>query len=169
MYPDVSAKLPGVDLEEKEFDFVPVTDKLTANFWDLATVALHNAGINADDRLQAARKAAAAVGIEQAQEPAVVEADEEEIVYEATFDLPDVGLIPHNANLHNPLGDDNNDKHVLPAIPDGEPMPNQCYPTQAHRSAVGNQPYNAYMPRVTFLQLGTMQAHRSVLKASRLG
>jgi hypothetical protein len=40
-----------------------------------------------------------------------------------------------------------------------------CYPTQSCRSVVGNQPYNAYAPRIQFLQLGEVQAHRSVLTA----
>ncbi len=33
---------------------------------------------------------------------------------------------------------------------------------------VSNQPYDSYAPRTTFLQLGTVRAHRSVLKASQL-
>jgi hypothetical protein len=89
-------------------------------------------------------------------------------MYEVTFDLPSAGLIPHNANLHIPLGDNRNDAHVLPAVPNEEPIPNQGYPARACRSAVGNQPYIAYAPRVAFLQLGMMEAHRSVLEASRL-
>jgi hypothetical protein len=48
MYPDVSAELPGVELEEEEFDFTPVTKELTTDFWDLVAAALHNVGINAD-------------------------------------------------------------------------------------------------------------------------
>jgi hypothetical protein len=46
--------------------------------------------------------------------------------------------------------------------------PEQGYPTQLRRSVIGHQPYNTYAPRTTFLQLGTTQAHRSVIKASRL-
>ena len=80
VYPDVSAKLPGLELEEEEFDFMPVTKEPTVCFGDLTVAALHNAGINADDRLQAVRKAAAVAGIKQAQESAVFEADEDEIM-----------------------------------------------------------------------------------------
>jgi hypothetical protein len=131
-------------------------------------VALHNAGINADDQSRAARKAAAAGEIKRAQEPAAIEADEDKIVYKVTFDLPNAGHIPHDANLHIPHGDNRNDVYVVPAVPNKEPIPNHCYPTQACRSAVGNQPYNAYAPGVAFLQLGMTQAHRSVLNASHL-
>jgi hypothetical protein len=44
----------------------------------------------------------------------------------------------------------------------------QLYPAQACRSVIGNQPYDTYAPRTTFLQLGPAQAHRSVLEANRL-
>jgi hypothetical protein len=46
--------------------------------------------------------------------------------------------------------------------------PEQRYPTRLRRSVIGHQPYNTYAPRITFLQLGMTQAHRSVIKASRL-
>jgi hypothetical protein len=42
------------------------------------------------------------------------------------------------------------------------------YLTRTCRSAVGNQPYDTYAPRTMFLQLGTVQVHRSVLEANRL-
>ena len=42
------------------------------------------------------------------------------------------------------------------------------YLTRARKSTVGNQPYDTYAPRTTFLQLGTVQAHRSVLEANSL-
>jgi hypothetical protein len=44
---------------------------------------------------------------------------------------------------------------------------NQCYPLQSRRSAVGHQPYDTYAPRMTFLQLGEMHTHRSVLDATQ--
>ena len=37
---------------------------------------------------------------------------------------------------------------------------------QSCRSVVGNQPYDADPPRVHFLQLGEVQAHRSALAAT---
>ncbi len=38
------------------------------------------------------------------------------------------------------------------------------YPTQACRSAVSNQPYNVYAPRMVFLQLGETHVHSSVVE-----
>ncbi len=60
------------------------------------------------------------------------------------FDLPDDGIIL-----------DYNDATDLldVAIADGDTTTN-CYPTGSCRSVVGNQPYDAYTPRVQFLQLG---------------
>ena len=48
VYPDVSAELPGVTLEEQERDFQTITEEPKPDFWDLAEAALHNAGINTD-------------------------------------------------------------------------------------------------------------------------
>jgi hypothetical protein len=42
------------------------------------------------------------------------------------------------------------------------------YPSRACRSVIGNQPYDTYTPRTSFLQLGMVRAHRSVLEANRL-
>ena len=50
-YPDVSAKLPGVALEIEERNFTLVTDEPGEDFLNLAGAALHNAGINADQRI----------------------------------------------------------------------------------------------------------------------
>ncbi len=44
----------------------------------------------------------------------------------------------------------------------------QRYPIRAHRSAVGNQPYGTYASRTTFLQLGVVRAHGSVLEVNHL-
>ena len=51
-YPDISAELPGVALEIEERDFTLVTDEPEDNFRDLARAALHNAGIDADQRIR---------------------------------------------------------------------------------------------------------------------
>ncbi len=100
-YPDISAEPPGVELESKEADFSAVTDDPEPDFEQLAAAALDNAGINPQDRLHAAQaahtaveavRAAAAAAFEH-QGPALVEADQDEIVYKITFDLPDTGLI----------------------------------------------------------------------------
>ncbi len=87
---------------------------------------------------------------------------------EITFDLPDAGLpmVDKGAELA-----DNRDNTIDTPVAPKDNMANaggQCYPTQACRSVVGNQPYDTYAPRMAFLQLGTAQAHRSVLEASRL-
>ncbi len=93
-YPEISAKLPGVELEEEQRDFTPVMDEPEADFWELASAALHNAGINADDCIPAALGAAA-----EHSTPTVIESNEDELVYEVTFKLPDAGLVPIADNL----------------------------------------------------------------------
>jgi hypothetical protein len=42
---------------------------------------------------------------------------------------------------------------------------NWRYPLRSCRSAVGHQPYDTYAPQTTFLQLGEVRTHRSVLDA----
>jgi hypothetical protein len=164
-YPKISAKLPGVDLEEEERDFTPVTDEPEADFCKLAGAAHHNAGINADDRIRAALGAAA-----EHRAPAVIEGDKEELVYKVTFKLPDAGLVPIANDFDVPLGDNRNDTLVAPIVVDDvdamEDPGARRYPMRARRSAVGGQPYDEFAPRVAFLQLGTTRGHRSVLQAA---
>ena len=104
-YPDIKAEPPGVELESDKVDFSAVTDDPEPDFEQLAAAALDNAGINPQDRLHAAQaahtaaeaaRAAAAAAFEQ-RGPALVEANQNEIVYKITFDLPDAGLIGGNA------------------------------------------------------------------------
>jgi hypothetical protein len=52
---------------------------------------------------------------EQQCSPTLVEADADKIVYKLTFDLPDAGLPPANANLQIPLGD-NRDNTGIAAV-----------------------------------------------------
>ena len=110
-YPDISAEPPGVELESEETNFSIVTDDLEPDFKQLAAVALDNAGINPQDHLHAAQVAhtvaeaarAAAAAAFKHRGPALVEANQDEILYEITFDLPDAGLIRGNAvTLHPP-------------------------------------------------------------------
>ncbi len=136
----VSAKLPGVTLEEdKEEDFQVVTNKPEPAFETLAAVALENAGIDARERIWAARAtadAADAMGVTAVQPngPCLIETNEDKIVYEITFDLPHKGII---------LPDD--DMEELPDATTTEVIPKTShYPTQSCRSVVGNQPYDAY-------------------------
>jgi hypothetical protein len=93
----------------------------------------------------------------------MVEANEDELVYELTFDLPDAELGPTQGNQTMILGEDRNDNTPI---------------------TIGNQPYNAPLnlparepvahrtraraPHTTFLQLGMAQAHRSFLEANKL-
>ena len=102
--------------------------------------ALHNTGINANDRIRTACVAAARVAAD-GNRPAVVEANEDKIMYKITFDLPDVGFPALALTL--PLGDNRDNRIITPIIPDnmGIPVENSTrYPTQSCRSAVGNQP-----------------------------
>ena len=91
-------------------------------------------------------------------------------MYEITFDVPDAGLLPADDDPGGSIGD-NSDNTLVPAVAgaddEGAPM-SQRYPSRARRSAIGNQPYDVYAPRTTFLQLGAVRAHRSVLQANRL-
>jgi hypothetical protein len=91
VYPDVSAELPGVELEAEERDFTPVSDEPEADFRELAAAALHNTGIDTEEQLRAAREAASDAPVD-VHRPTVVEADEDKIVNKITFDLPDAGL-----------------------------------------------------------------------------
>jgi hypothetical protein len=90
------AKLPGVELESEEADFQVVLDEPEPAFAELAAGALDNAGIDPNNRLQCAQDVVvnAALGAD-AQLLAVVEANDKEVVYEITFDLPDAGLGDH--------------------------------------------------------------------------
>jgi hypothetical protein len=89
-----------VELESEESDFQLITDNPEPNFPELAAAALDNAGINPTERLQAVRDCVAAVAAKSAG-PRLVEADEDKIVYEITFNLPDAGFgqnaVPPNA------------------------------------------------------------------------
>ena len=99
-YPDLSGEPPGVELKSEESNFQLITDDPEPNFCELASVALDNAGMNPTERIQAARDRVAAFAAKTAG-PRLVEAGEDEIVYEITFNLPDAGLgqnvVPLNA------------------------------------------------------------------------
>jgi hypothetical protein len=91
-YLDVLAELPGVELESEKAIFQVMMDKPEPNFAELAATALDNAGLDPDNRLQHTQDVLAnAVQAEDAQIPAIVEANHEEVVYEIMFDLPDGG------------------------------------------------------------------------------
>ncbi len=169
-YPDISAKLPGVELTSKEDDYPAITEEPEADLQHLAAAALDNVGINTVAWLRAARDLAdaATIGIApQNPRAALVEADEDKIVYEITFNLPDAGL----------------ELDIEPTIPPVQPgnatavNATNYDPSQSCRSVVEHQPESVAprvpishctrlrAPRMNFLQLGEVRTHRSVLEA----
>jgi hypothetical protein len=162
-YPDISTELPGVELESKEVDYAVVMDEPVPNFKQLAATALDNAGIDLQDCLCAAWAAAGRTG------PTLVEAEDNKIVYEITFGLPDAGLdggyvVPNDTPAPHPNGGDPIFDMANKTV---EVTTNQCYPDRSCRSVVGHQPYNTYAPRMSFQQMGEVRAHRSVLDATK--
>ena len=99
---------------------------------------------------------------------ALIAANEDDIVYELTFDLPDAGLQLPGAQ--DGVAVVPQDVPVVALNPDQpkDETPKCCYPLCSPRSAGGHQPYNDYAPQMTFLQLGDARAHRSDIKASKL-
>jgi hypothetical protein len=154
VYPNVSTKLPRVELKAEERDFTPVSDEPEADFRELVAAALHNTGIDTEEQLRAVREAASNVPVNLHQ-LAVVEADEDKIVYKITFDLPNAGLSGEGqSQLQVPLGNNWDDTTIAPIVPvdtDGPEVPSQRYPTRSCRSAVRNQPYDQFAPRVAIL------------------
>ncbi len=168
VYPVISAELPGVTLEDDKNSTQVVIEEEEPDFADLVAQALENAGIDTEECIRAANNSPPAALPQDG--PALVEADNEEIVYELTFDLPDAGLgvvEPNTSPAEPTLGDDQDDTMVAP-VAAADDDPEQRYPTQLRRSVIGHQPYDMYAPGRTFLQLGTTRAHRSVIKASCL-
>ncbi len=152
-YPDISAELPGVELDKEEREFQTILDEPEPDFRDMAAATLHKAGIDGDKTIQAGQARALVAAHVVQQGAGVVEADEDELVYDITFDVPDEGF------LQVPLGEDRDDTSIPVIALDNNETHNgiqdvQRYPTQARRSVVGNQTYDTYAPRTTFLQLG---------------
>ncbi|KAL3796182.1 hypothetical protein ACHAW5_005865 [Stephanodiscus triporus] len=126
VYPDISAKLPGVELEEDEQDFQMVTAEPELEFHELAGAALHNAVIDAAGALQQA----CVNNLSQAPGPALLDGDKDNLVYEIMFDVPDARLFPTDDDPNEPLRDDSDDTLIV-AVPgaddDSEPV-GQRYP-----------------------------------------
>jgi hypothetical protein len=146
VYPDVSAELPGVELESEEQDFQTVTDEPKPDFHDLAGAALHNAGIKANEMNRNAQGKHA-----QAPGPALINADKDKIVYELMFDLLDAGLNGTDAENMSDMGNSRQDDTSAVVMGADDKATSQRYPTQTCRSAVGNQPYDTYvlLPKLT--------------------
>ncbi len=142
-----------------------MTDNPEPDFEDLAAAALDNAGIDTADRLRAARvatEAAAATPIRPQDGPRLIEAEPDKTVYEIIVELPNACLLP------GLVPDAPDEPIALP--PNNDPIPATSprrYPTRSRRSVVGNQPYDTYTPRMQFLQLGEVRAHRSALLAAQ--
>jgi len=106
--------------------------------------------------------------VPQAPGPALT-ADEDEVVYKLMFDLPDAGLgAVAGSDDTSDIGSDRRDDVSTVVMGADDDTAGRRYPTRTRRSVVGNQPYDTYAPRTTFLQLGAVRAHRSVLEANRL-
>ncbi len=155
VYLDVVAELPGVTLEDNMDNSVAVVEDYKPNFRDLAAIALDNVGIDPQECLRAAQAAAAGeAAVPETGGPAIIDAEEDEIIYELTFDLPDVGIQQNNKGIDGAgaIPMDTDEVALPPAETADKPW---HYSTQSHRSAIGHQPYNKYLtPRMTFLQLG---------------
>jgi hypothetical protein len=168
VYPNITAELPGVPLEEEVVDHWAVTDEDEPNFRVLAARALDNANIDPAAHLRATRVAEAQP---VAPDPALIDADEDKIIYKLTFDLPDAGLAPPIApDGMAVMPHDALNVHAFEPNPpeDTKLATKRQYPLRSCRSVIGHQPYNKYAPCMTFLQLGETIAHRSVIKASEL-
>ena len=72
-YPDISAELPGVELDEEEREFLTILDEPEPDFCDMTAAALHNAGIDGDTTIRAGRARALAAARAVQQGAAVVE------------------------------------------------------------------------------------------------
>ena len=158
-------------LEDKDADIQVVTDDPEPDFAELAAAALDNVGINTNYCLQAAQR-----GQEPGPGLALIEGNDDKIVYEITFDLPDAGLAGNNVV---PVDD------PPPAAPPKDPTVHNLapelvdlltdtgaspwrYPTRLQRSVTRYTPQTTcHTPQTTFLQMGEVQAHRSVVDAMR--
>jgi hypothetical protein len=154
-YTDISAKLLGVELASEQDNYGAITEEPEADVHNLAAAALDNAGINTVAQLCTARDLADAAGVAPHNSTeTVVEAYKDKIVYKITFDLPNAGLEPEIIlnNVQNvqliPPADTNNFNTM-------EDKPRQSI---AHCT-------RSRAPRMSYLQLGEVQTHRSVLGA----
>ena len=92
-------------LEDENVDLQAVTDEPEPDFAELAAAALNSVGINAKEPVQAAqRKAnermqAAAQHANLDPGPTLIKGNNDKIVYEITFDMPDDGLLADSVVL----------------------------------------------------------------------
>ncbi len=127
IYPDISAELPGVELEEDEQAYQTVTNKPEDKFWDMAAVALDNMGIDPNAQLRVTCHITKAAGEHDGTRGlAIVKADDNKIVYDITFDLPDAGLPMVDQGAQ--LADNRDDTINISLVPVNEGV-RQPYPT----------------------------------------
>jgi hypothetical protein len=165
-YPNLSTELPGGELEHEEAKLTAITKEDEPDFRALAAATLNNAGIDPDVRIRAASNYINNNAKQQG--PAFVEANQDKIVYEITFDLPDAGLAPGQNTI--PAGADEfvSDTHSsIKSLHHASPEQRQ-YPQHPYRSVVGHEPYDSYAPRIAFLQQGEIRACSSGLDAAEL-
>jgi hypothetical protein len=133
VHPDITAELPGVVVEDEMDDTAAVVEEDELDFRDLAAIALDNVGIDPQEQLRAAETTAAAPIPLPAGGPAIIDAKEDKVVYEHTFDLPDAGLAQNYGMVVVYM---NNDEVAL--APTVVMVEERCYPTQSCRSAIGS-------------------------------
>jgi hypothetical protein len=105
-YHDIRAELPGVELDEEEREFQTILDEPEPDFRDMAAAALHNAGIDGEETIRAGRAQALAAAHAVQRGAAVIETNENELVYEIMFDIPDERI------LQIPFGEDRDDTSI---------------------------------------------------------
>ncbi len=93
-----------MELASKEDDYAAITEEPAADFQNLAAAALDNAGIDTVARLHNARDLADRAAASPCNPTAaLVEADNDEIIYKITFDLLDTGLQPEILPINQPI------------------------------------------------------------------
>ncbi len=149
-----------MELEREEANYNTITEEEEPDFQSLAAAALNNAGINLDVRIRAANNNNIGVNAKP-WGPAIVGADQDKIMYEIIFDLPDAGLAPGQNAV--PAGADKFGSKTHSSIASSHESPEQQqYPQRSCRSVVGHEPYDSYTPQIAFLQQGEVRACRSV-------
>ncbi len=148
-----------MELECEEADFNAITEAEKPDFQALAAAALNNTGIDPDVQIQAANNN---IGINaEPWGPAIVEADQDKIMHEITFDLPDAGLAP-GQNVVPASANEFGSKTHSSIASSHESLEQWQYPQGSCRSVVGHEPYDSYAPQITFLQQREVRARRSV-------
>ncbi len=148
----MSAELPGVKLELEEMDEAPsIMEDPTPSFKNLAAHVLDNAGIYREEMLRTAHNRVEHEHIPDLG-PATINANDDKIVYEIIFNLPDASLHGDNSVPTDDVVEAApNALPVVAAPPDPMEIKLRHYPIQLRRSALGRQPYDEHAPRITFM------------------